>query len=335
MNTINAEVSGKKSIASTIFKKYSAVIILIALIVISSILSPVFLTVGNVFNVLRQQVPYMMVALGILMTILTGGIDLSSGTVLSVSHVFLALGASAWGLNTSGGIWAAILLCVLVGFAFGSLNGVLVAKLKLAPFIATLATMTIAKGLSFQMTGGSPVRLPTNEPGSEALFNFGQGGDPLFGMPLSVWVAIVIIVVFWYIMKYTMFGRMIIASGSNKDAVRLAGVNVDKYIFSAYAISGAMAGIAGIMIAARAGVAVSSNGTGYELDAIAACVIGGASLSGGKGGVINTIVGVMIIALIGNIMNLLSVPAYPQQMIQGVIIIAAVVMNSVTSKDEK
>ena len=316
---------------------YSPVIILIALIVVSSIISPVFLSVQNIFNVLRQQAPYMFVALGVLMTILTGGIDLSAGFIISVSHVFLVCAAAWWGFSSGGGIFVAILLCLGVGFGFGCVNGFLVSKLKLAAFIATLAVMMIAKGLSYIITGGSPIKLPLDVEGAEGstgLVAFGQTGDPLIGLPLAVWLAIAVIIIFWFIMNQTMFGRMIVASGSNKQAVHLAGVNVDKYIFSAYAISGLMAAGAGFLIAARAGVATSTNGDGYELDAIAACVIGGASLAGGKGGVLMTICGVLIMGLIGNIMNLLSVASYPQQIIKGLIIIGAVVMNGMTQKDE-
>ena len=332
-----SEAAKKGGSAKVFLVKYSPVIILAALVVVSSIISPVFLSVQNIYNVLRQQAPYIMVALGVLMTILTGGIDLSAGFLISVSHVFLAAAAAWWGFATGGGIVVAIILCLAVGLAFGCVNGLLVAKLKLAAFIATLAVMMIAKGLSYIITGGSPIKLPFEVEGAEGstgLIEFGQIGDPLFGLPLAVWLAIGVIIVFWFMMNQTMFGRMIVASGSNKQAVHLAGVNVDKYIFSAYAISGLMAGVAGMLIAARAGVATSTNGDGYELDAIAACVIGGASLAGGKGGVLMTICGVLIMGLIGNIMNLLSVASYPQQIIKGLIIIGAVVMNGMTQKDE-
>ena len=177
------------------------------------------------------------------------------------------------------------------------------------------------------VTGGSPVRLPADEAGATAFIDFGQTGDPVIGMPLAVWFVILVVLIFWFFMKYTSFGRMIIATGSNETAVRLAGINVKKYKFSAYMISSAMASIAGILLASRAAMGTPASGQSFEMDAIAACVIGGASLSGGVGKVTNTIIGVLVIALIGNIMNLLSVAAYPQQVIQGAIIIVAVLMN--------
>jgi ribose transport system permease protein len=312
---------------SGILLKYSAFLMLIVLIIVATILSPVFLSVGNVFNVLRQQTPHALVALGVLLTILTGGIDLSPGAVLAVANVIIAVTVRDWGLATSGGIWIAMLLAVFVGLVFGMLNGILVSKFKLAPFIATLATMTMARGCAYMITGGSPVRLPINEDGSKAFIDFGQSGDPLIGVPLSVWFVIAVIVIFWFFMKYTSFGRMIVASGSNETALRFAGINVDRYKFSVYVISGIMASLAGILLASRAAMGTPASGQSFEMDAIAGCVIGGASLSGGKGTVINTIIGVMVIALIGNIMNLLSIAAYPQQIIQGAIIILAVLMN--------
>lgn len=318
---------------SGILLKYSAFLMLIVLIIVATILSPVFLSVGNVFNVLRQQTPHALVALGVLLTILTGGIDLSPGAVLAVANVIIAVTVRDWGLATSGGIWIAMLLAVFVGLVFGMLNGILVSKFKLAPFIATLATMTMARGCAYMITGGSPVRLPINEDGSKAFIDFGQSGDPLIGVPLSVWFVIAVIVIFWFFMKYTSFGRMIVASGSNETALRFAGINVDRYKFSVYVISGIMASLAGILLASRAAMGTPASGQSFEMDAIAGCVIGGASLSGGKGTVINTIIGVMVIALIGNIMNLLSIAAYPQQIIQGAIIILAVLMNKGEKKE--
>jgi len=307
--------------------KYSAYLMLILLIIVATILSPVFLSLGNIFNVLRQQTPYALVALGVLLTILTGGIDLSPGAVLAVANVIIAVAMKDWNMATPGGVWVAMLMAIVVGIFFGALNGSLISYLKLAPFIATLATMTMARGCAYMITGGSPIRLPVDQAGSTAFINFGQSGDPIIGMPLAVWFVILVTLIFWFVMKYTSFGRMIIASGSNETAVRLAGINVKRYKMSAYVISGLMAALAGILLASRAAMGTPASGQSFEMDAIAGCVIGGASLSGGVGKVVNTIIGVLVIALIGNIMNLLSVAAYPQQVIQGAIIVLAVLMN--------
>ncbi|MCL2492943.1 MAG: ABC transporter permease [Clostridiales bacterium] len=310
---------------------YSPFIILIGLIVIATFLSPVFLSKENIFNIFRQEAAPMLLALGSMLVIVTGGIDLSTGANLAISNVIVAYFMTNIGLFTPGGVWVCILLGILIGLAFGCASGVIVAWLKMPSFIVTLAMMTMVRGVAYVITLGSPIRLPVDPQqnvGSFAFFNFGQYGDPIIGMPYTAWIVIAFIIFFWFLMKYSTFGRLIVATGSNSDAARLAGINVKKYTFSAYAISGALAGVAGVLLTARAGIATPSAGTGWELDAIAAVVIGGASLAGGKGKVANTVVGVFIIALIANIMTLLAVPPYPQQIIQGAIIIVAVLLNA-------
>ncbi|MDR0878325.1 MAG: ABC transporter permease [Treponema sp.] len=314
-----------------ICKEYSCFIILIGLIIVASILSPVFFSKQNIFNVFRQQAPIAMLALGVLIVIVTGGIDLSTGAMLAVSNTVVAYFITFLHFDSMMGVWLAIVMGILVGTAIGCVNGAIVAYLKMPSFIVTLAITTMGRGVAYMITMGSPIRLPVKpdiNPGSERLFWFGQNGDPLIGMPFSAWVVILFVILFWFLMKYTTFGRLIVATGSNTDASRLAGINVKKYMFSAYMICGALSGVAGVLITARAGIATPSAGTGFELTAIAAAVIGGASLSGGKGRVGNTIVGVFILALIGNIMNLLSIPVYPQQIMQGAIIIIAVLLNA-------
>jgi ribose transport system permease protein len=247
----------------------------------------------------------------------------------------LAFFITKWGLSSFSGVFIAMILAVAAGVLGGSLNGLLISYLKMAPFIATLAVTTMARGAAFMLTGGSPIRLPIDkvtDAGSVALVDFGQYGDPLIGLPRAVWLVGVVTVLFWFIMKYTSLGRLLIASGSNETALRLSGVSASRYKFISYAISGMMAALGAILLSARAGISTPAAGSGNELTAIAACVIGGASLSGGKGKITNTVVGVLIMALIGNIMNLLSIAAYPQQVIQGVIIILAVVLNSLDTK---
>lgn len=309
--------------------------ILLLLIIISAFLSPVFLSKQNIFNVMRQQVPIALLAIGALLVILTGGIDLSTGAILAICNIVLAYMINNMGLASFGGIALAIPASIIAGAAVGCFNGLLISYLRMPAFIATLGTMTMIRGLSYMITRGSPIRPsidPIEAPGSAALYKFGQSGDPVLGMPWAVWVVIIIVVFFWLLMKYTAFGRLIVATGSNQTAARLAGVNVRRHRFAAYAICGALAGLAGVLLMARAGIATPSLGSGFELESIAAVVIGGASLSGGRGKVINSIIGVFILALIGNIMNLLSVPAYPQQVIQGGIIIIAVLMSISTDK---
>ena len=312
------------------FIRNNSFFILLLLIIISAILSPVFLTKQNVFNVMRQQVPIALLAIGALLVILTGGIDLSTGAILAICNIVIAYMMNNLGMDSYGGIVIAIPAAIIAGAVVGGFNGMLVSYLRMPAFIATLGTMTMIRGIAYMITRGSPIRPsidPVDAPGSAALYRFGQSGDPIIGMPWAVWVVIIIVIFFWMLMKYTAFGRLIVATGSNQTAARLAGVNVKVHRFAAYTICGALAGLAGVMLMARAGIATPSLGSGFELDSIAAVVIGGASLSGGRGKVINSIIGVFILALIGNIMNLLSVPAYPQQVIQGGIVILAVLMS--------
>ena len=269
-------------------------------------------------------------AIGALLVILTAGIDLSTGANLAICNTLLAYLLDSVGLNSYLGLAISIPISILAGAAMGAVNGGLISYLRMPAFIATLATMTMARGVALIITGGSPIRPPTDPivaPGSAGLYQFGQQGDPLIGMPWAVWVVILFVAFFWFLMKYTSFGRLIVATGSNEMATRLAGINVQRYKLAAYTICGALSGVAAVMQTARAGIANASAGQGFELDAIAAVVVGGASLSGGRGWVANTIAGVFILALIKNIMNLLAVPPYPQQIIQGAIIILAVLMS--------
>jgi len=312
-------------------KNNSAYFILIGLVVISSILSPVFFSMQNITNIFRQQSPAMLLALGAMLVIISAGIDLSTGAILAISNVVVAYFITNLYFYTPSGVFLSIVLGILVGTAFGCANGLIVAYLKMPSFIVTLAMMTMVRGVAYVITLGSPIRLPVDpeiHKGSTPFFRFGQTGDPLLGVPYAAWIVIGFIIFFWFMMKYTTYGRILVATGSNNDAARLAGINVKKYIFSAYAIGGLLAGVAGVLMTARAGIATPSVGGGFELNAIAAVVIGGASLAGGKGKVGNTVVGVIIIALISNIMTLTGVPPYPQQIIQGAIIIIAVLLNA-------
>jgi ribose transport system permease protein len=325
-------VTSREISAKSILLKYNTILIFIVLIILSSILSDAFLSRQNIYNVLRQQSPHILVSIGLLLVILTGGIDLSVGSTAAIGSIMIAITIMFWDMVSVGGFILGILITMAVGFLIGSLNGVLISHLKMAPFIATLATMTMGRGMAYILTGGKPIRLSNDRLASVALTSFGEHSEPLFGIPLPVILAAIVTVIFFILMKYTAFGRYIIATGSNESAVRLAGINVNKYKFLAYAIAGTLSSLAGMIVTARAAIATPVAGQGFEMDAIAACVIGGASLSGGKGTVLNTLIGTLIIALISNIMNLLSIAAYPQQVIKGAIIIAAVLMRGVSDR---
>ena len=333
----NVKVDMQSFSVKNILLKYNAPILLILLFIASIILSPYFLTEGNILNLLRQQSTYLIIALGVMLTILTGGIDLSVSATAAIGSIVVVIALTSWGFTTPFGLIIAILAAIIAGAVMGAVNGFFVAKMNMAPFIVTLATMTIGEGVAYSLTGGGPIQLSdVPSVASTALMNLGGASDPVFGIPILVYLEAVIAIIFFVLMKYTTFGRLIVASGSNPKAVHLAGINEKMYKFLAYIICGGLSGLAGVIMSARATMATpATTATDYNLTTIAACVIGGCSLAGGEGTVGFTIIGVFIIALICNIMDLLSVPAYPQLIIKGIIIIAAVLMKGLSSNDRK
>jgi len=299
-----------------ILMKYNTVIIFLFLVIASSIFSDVFLTEKNIFNLLRQVAGLSIISLGMLLVILTGGIDLSVG-----SYVALASVTSAYFLKVySYSLFVSVILTILIAAVLGSVSGYLVARRNIAPFVGTLALMTIVKGIAFIISKGAPIMTE-----NKILEEFGAGY--FLRIPYPVWLSIIILVIISFILKFTVYGRLITAIGSNVTAVRLSGIKVSIYKFSVYVISAALSAIAGVYSTSRTGVGSPLVGEGFELDAIAAVVIGGARLNGGKGIAINTFIGILILGLIGNIMNLMHVPSYPQQVIKGIIIIAAVLFQ--------
>lgn len=297
-------------------------IILLLLIVVSAMLSDNFLTLMNIRNIALQQAAPVLVAIGMLFVILAGGIDLSVGSVMAVGATTSSILITDLGIS----YLPAIFLAVLIGMAFGLFTGVLVAYAGIQGFVASLATMTIARGFSFLITNGTPVKV---EQGTLDILVSKQ-----FFFPIII-ITIILIALFAFIQKYTGWGRTVIAIGSNATAVELAGIRTRGYIMSTYALSASLAALAGVFVASRTSTGSATVGMVQELDAIAACVIGGASLMGGKGFVVKAVAGALILGLIGNIMNLMSVPSYPQDIIKGFIIIAAVLLQIVTSRSEK
>jgi ribose transport system permease protein len=299
--------------------------IFVVLILICTIISPNFLSSANLINLCQQYAGIVILTLGELFVILTGGIDLSVGSIVSVGSVVMSLSLTVFKL----GVVPSVIITIVFGILLGSISGILIAYGRMAPFIATLAVMTIASGLAMVISNGSPIITPAN-----SLSTLGVGRLFPFLTWLSV-VAIIVILIFWFVQKYTPFGRIVLGIGSNETAISLAGIRVRLHKVVVYAISGGCAGLSGIIACARTSVGSPLVGQGLELDCIAACVIGGASLMGGHGSVIKTVVGVFVLAFIGNIMNLLAVPSYPQDIIKGIIIIGAVLLQAATTKSEK
>ena len=312
--------------------KYNAILILLVLIIVSASISEHFLTWRNITNVLLQQVPYLIISMGVMLTIMTAGIDLSVAAVSGVGNVMVAIIITNWGKTSLGMLFVGIVIAIAMGAAIGALNGILIGKLRMAPFIVTLAMMSAGQGLAYMLTGGAQIQLKADIVAANALNWFGSARDPLL-MPVAVYLAVLVVLVFWFIMRFTPFGRMVLAVGSNEAAVRLAGINVTKYKLIVYIISGSLAALAGVFAAGRTALGAPSFSTSdYALTTVAACVIGGVALEGGKGTVIFTVVGVLILALITNIMNLLGVASYPQLIIKGAIIILAIFLSKLGQK---
>jgi ribose/xylose/arabinose/galactoside ABC-type transport system permease subunit len=321
MTTISerATQTGRRFDFGTLLNRFGTLGIFLVLVVVATLWSPSFLTQSNLLNVLRQVASSAgVMAVGMLFVILTRGIDLSVGSVAALGCVLTAyfLSFSGYSLPTT------ILLVILSGALCGAVTGGFVAYLKLPSFVMSLAMMAIARGLSLIFSAGRPISIGDS---GQALADFGSGY--LFGIPQPALVMFAIFIVGGIVLNFTSFGRIITAIGSNEEAVRLSGIAVPRYVLSVYVISGALAAIAGIISTSRTGVGSAQVGVGAELNVIAAVVIGGASLMGGRGGVINTLLGALVMGIIANIMNLAGVPGYNQQVYMGLIIVVAMLIQ--------
>jgi ribose/xylose/arabinose/galactoside ABC-type transport system permease subunit len=286
----------------------------VLLLVITATVSDVFFTQRNLSNVGRQAVTNGLLSLGMLVVVLTGGIDLSVGSVVALAAVMVS-GMSKGGMP----LLLAILICLVVGVVAGAVNGIFIARFKLQPFIVTLATMGAIRGLVFVY---SDIPITPTDPAFRAVLGAGFVGP----FPVSALIMLACYPIVWFFINRAKSGRAIVAIGGNEEAVRLAGINVSWHILLAYMISGMFSALAGVMLASRLGIAQPSVGAGFELDAIAAVVIGGAALGGGGGGgsVFGTLAGVVALGMIDNLLNLFNVQSYYQQIFKGVIILVAV-----------
>lgn len=288
---------------------------LVLIIIVLSMINPDFLSIGNIFNVLRQISINALMAFGMTFVILTGGIDLSVGSILALSGALTA-GMMAVGMST----WTAVLIGLIAGFIMGMVNGLLITKGKVAPFIATLATMTVFRGLTLVYTEGRPITGL-----NEDFAMIGKGY--FFGIPMPVIWTIISFAVLYIILKHTTFGRRVYALGSNEEATWLSGINTGRIKVMVYSISGFLAAFSGVILTSRLNSAQPTAGTAYELDAIAAVVLGGTSLSGGKGWIVGTLIGAMIIGVLDNGLNLLNVSSFYQQVVKGGVILLAVLLD--------
>ena len=317
MTTINDTKTSKGFQLSQMTQKLGPLLGLFILIVIVSILNPSFLEPLNILNLLRQVSINALIAFGMTFVILTGGIDLSVGSTLALSSAFVANMLVA-GYDPILSILAG---CLLVG-VMGMINGLLVTQGKMAPFIATLATMTIFRGLTLVYTDGNPI---TGLGDSMTFQLFGRGYQ--FGIPVPAITMIIAFAVLWVILHKTAFGRKTYAIGGNEKAAIVSGIKVSRVKIMIYSLAGMLSALAGAILTSRLNSAQPTAGTSYELDAIAAVVLGGTSLSGGRGRIVGTLIGALIIGTLNNGLNLLGVSSFYQMVVKGIVILIAVLID--------
>lgn len=322
-----AETRASKFDTSSFLKKYAIIGILLLFVILLSILTRgTFLQPQNLINVIRQVAAIGIIATGMTFVIIINGIDLSVGSIVAVSAVVstsLAQSPQASVIMYPGlhlPVIVAILAGLLAGALLGLINGSLIAGFGIAPFIATLGMMTAARGLALIYSNGRPISRLTPE------FNFIGQGDFLF-LPVPIWILAVVAVGAHVILNFTRFGRHTYAIGGNEQAARVSGIHLNKIKVGIFTLSGLLAGLAGIMLAARIGSGNPQLGTGIELDAITAAVIGGTSFNGGIGTIWGTIVGALIIGIINNGLDLLNVSPFMQQVVKGSIIVLAIIID--------
>ncbi len=297
-----------------------SLIALIFLIVVVSFLNPNFFTVDNILNILRQTSVNAIIAVGMTLVILTSGIDLSVGSVLALCGAFAA---SLIAMEVP--VLVAVPTALVAGAALGAISGIIIAKGKVQAFIATLVTMTLLRGVTMVYTEGRPISTGFTDT-ADAFAWFGTGYA--LGIPVPVWMMVIVFAAAWYLLNHTRFGRYVYAVGGNESATRLSGINVDRVKIGVYAICGMLAALAGIIVTSRLSSAQPTAGMGYELDAIAAVVLGGTSLMGGKGRIMGTLIGALIIGFLNNALNLLDVSSYYQMIAKAVVILLAVLVDN-------
>jgi len=304
----------KRAFKLSLPKSSGLVWVLLGLCVIATILSPAFLSQANMTNVFRQIALYGFVSIGMTFVILTKGIDLSVGSIIGVCAVTTALL-----LGQGWPIALAVPAVLLVGIIMGVISGVGIAVFQIPPFIMTLGMMVMGRGLALTLANGQPISL-----GSRAMEFSWLGRGMVAGVPVPVIVFALAAAIAFFVLRYTAYGRQVFAVGSNSEAARLSGINVTLVTFSVYVVSAFLAALTALIFVSRLTVGEPTAGTGIELEAIAITVIGGTSLFGGEGGIIGTIIGTAILSVLANIMNLVGISPFTQQIVKGAIIVVAV-----------
>jgi inositol transport system permease protein len=300
------------------YRSFQSISILVVLIILMSIASPFFLSTRNLLNIVRQISMIATISFGVTIVIITAGIDLSSGSVAALAGVV----AASFGLGGHS-LFVAILLGLLAGAAAGMINGIVTSYGNIPPFIITLGMMLAARGAALMYTDGRPVTGLTDQ------FRF-IGGGYVFGIPFPIFIMLFAALITHIIMTKTKFGRHVYAIGGNRQAAVVSGINVKRKLVWVYTYAGMLSGLAGIILAARLSAGQPTAAEGYELDAIAASVIGGTSFSGGVGTIPGVIIGALIIGVVNNGLVLLNVSPYVQMIVRGSIIVAAVLLDEWT-----
>ena len=303
--------------AKNLLREMGPLIGLIVLFVVIAALNDRFISPSNLSNLLRQVSINALISFGMTFVILTGGIDLSVGSILALSSALLASMITS-GMNPE----MAVVCAAGIGLVLGAVNGVIVAYGKVAPFIATLATMTIYRGATLVYTNGNPISGLTDAP----IFT-GLGQGDVMGVPVPAILMFIAFFILLFVLNKTPLGRQTYAVGGNEKVSYIAGIKINRVKIVAYAITGLLCALAGAVLTARLNSAQPTAGTGYELDAIAAVVLGGTSLAGGKGRISGTLIGALIIGTLNNGLNILNVSSFYQQVVKGIVILLAVLMD--------
>lgn len=314
--------------------KYQSLLALALMIIVLSLLTDKFLTITNSWNVMRQISVNVIISVGMTLVILTGGIDLSVGSILALSGAIAAellkngIAVESLDLFIGFTVLGAVLAAAVVGAALGFFNGFVITRFNVPPFVATLAMLTMARGLTMLWSGGFPIT------GLGKTFAF-WGTGWLLGIPMPVWLCAMVVLLFTIISQKTKIGRYVYAIGGNERASQLSGLNVAKIKIFVYMCAGLLAAIGGILVTARLDSAQPNAGMGYELDSIAAVVIGGTSLAGGRGSIPGTVLGALIIGVLNNGLVLLNVSPFWQQVIKGLVILLAVIIDRASTKNKE
>ncbi|MDD3337586.1 MAG: ABC transporter permease [Lachnospiraceae bacterium] len=311
----------KQNNKNKIMEKYSIFIVLLIMIIICSMLNKNFLSTGNISNIMKQLAVATILAYGEMLLIISGMLDLSSGAVLAMAGVF-----SVSVYKSTGSLLVAFLVAILFGVICNLVNALMVTNFKTPPFIATLAMQMVARGIALLFTKGQNI----SQLGDYVVFGQGTIGP----IPISIIFMAVITIIIWYILRHTRFGRSLYAIGGNEEAAIASGINVAKNKYVVFAINGILVGVAGVLFMSRVNAGLPNGAVGYEMEGLTAAIVGGTSFSGGVGTTLGTLAGAFIIGCLNNIMNLIGVDSYIQQIVKGVIIALAVIWD-IHSKNKK